>query len=82
LFGGLSPKPLIDDGLPERNARVELEGRRCVGAGSRWSSGPVPINLMDAIKVWRFGVASAQIMWPPARGRSLWSVTVWPGAWR
>ena len=35
LFGGLSPKPLIDDGLPERNARVELEGRRCVGAGSR-----------------------------------------------
>jgi hypothetical protein len=35
LFGGLSPEPLIDDGLPERNARVELEGRRCVGAGSR-----------------------------------------------
>ncbi len=33
LFGGLSPEPLIDDGLPERNARVELEGRRCVGAG-------------------------------------------------
>jgi hypothetical protein len=28
---------------------------------------PVPINLMDAIKAWRFGVASAQIMWPPAR---------------
>jgi len=24
---------------------------------------------MDAIKAWRFGVASAQIMWPPARGR-------------
>jgi hypothetical protein len=23
------------------------------------------------IKAWRFGVASAQIMWPPARGRSL-----------
>jgi hypothetical protein len=30
---------------------------------------PVPINLMDAIKAWRFGVASAQIMWPPARDR-------------
>ena len=28
-----------------------------------------PINLMDAIKASRFGVASAQIMWPPARGR-------------
>jgi hypothetical protein len=27
LFGGLSLEPLIDDGLPERNARVELEGR-------------------------------------------------------
>jgi hypothetical protein len=25
LFGGLSPEPLIDDGLPERNARVDLE---------------------------------------------------------
>jgi hypothetical protein len=35
LFGGLSLEPLIDDGLPARNARIELEGRRCVGAGSR-----------------------------------------------
>jgi hypothetical protein len=71
LFGGLSPEPLIDDGLPERNARIELEGRRCVEgrltvverAGSDQSHG--------RIKAWRFGVASAQIMWPPARGRSL-----------